>query len=95
MNARRALALLLLLPTALTACGSEGAPADHVPALATQLEAVEDAVEDGDHDGVRAALERLVARTARAELAGEISAEDADRIRAAAREVLAALPADG
>lgn len=93
MRARLALATILL-PVGLAGCGAESAPADDVPALATQLAAVEAAVEDGDHDRVRASLERLVARTARAELAGDISAEEADRIREAAREVLAALPAD-
>lgn len=92
MNARLALAGLLV-PVALSGCGSESAPADAVPALATQLDAVEAAIDAGDFAKVRAALERLVARTARAELAGEISGEEADRIREAARDVLAELPA--
>lgn len=93
MNARLALAGLLV-PVALSGCGSETAPADDVPALATQLDAVEAAIEAGDYDKVRAALDRLVARTSRAELAAEISGEEADRIREAARELLAELPAE-
>lgn len=90
----RTLVAAALLPVALTACGEESPPSEDVPALATQLAAVEAAVEAGDYGKVRAALERLVARTSRAELAGEITADEADRIREAAREVLAELPAD-
>jgi len=75
-----------------TACGSESPPAERVPALGSQLEAVEDAVADGDYHQVRAVLERMVARAARAELAGTITSDQAEEIRRAARDVVAALP---
>ena len=94
MAARVALAGLLLPVALLAACSDESPPGDDVPSLVTQLEAVEEAVGSGDHDKARAALERLVTGASRAELAGDITAEEADRIREAAREVLAELSAD-
>lgn len=94
MRVRAALAGALLV-VLLTGCSEETPPAVDVPALSEDLAAVEAAVGAGDFDKVRSALERLVARASRAELAGDISAEEADRIREAARAVLAQLPAAG
>jgi hypothetical protein len=91
---RRALApvagLLLLLPVA--GCSSDAPPAEAVPELAAQLDRVDAAVAAGDYARARAAVDALVARTAQAEVADEITEEEADRIFDAARDVLAELP---
>jgi len=79
----------------LTACGGdEAAPSDEVPALGKQLERVDDAVEAGDYAKARAAVKDLVAQAAQAQVDGQLSDEQAQRIVTAARSVLENLPAD-
>lgn len=73
-------------------CGDERAPGEAVPALADRLERVDLSIETGDYADARAQLDRLVAETARADVAGEISNEQADRILEAVEAVLAGLP---
>lgn len=73
-------------------CGDEKSPGEAVPALADRLDRVDQAIEAGDYTGARAQLDRLVAETAKADVAGEISEEQADRILDAVADVLAAIP---
>lgn len=94
MNARRTAAALLtflVLGLALVACGADTPPGEKVPDLAAQLERVDAAVANEDHKAARSAVQDLVAATAAAELAEQITDEEADRIVAAARQVLANL----
>ncbi len=95
---RRAAAtvLALLITPVLVACGgAESAPSEQVPALGKQLERVDEAVEAGDYSRARAAVKDLVARVAQAQVDGELSDEQAQRIVTAARSVLESLPDDG
>jgi hypothetical protein len=86
-------ALVLALAPALVSCGGdEAAPSEQVPALGKHLEEVDAAVEAGDHAKARAAVKELVAETARAQVDGELSDEQAQRIVTAARSVLENLP---
>ena len=89
----RSLAALLTAGVLLlaTGCGSETSPADDVPALATSLDAVDEAVVSGDDKAVRDAVAELTAVTERARDAGDLDAAAADRILAAAEALLAAL----
>lgn len=84
--------LLVVLGAGLTGCGQEGAPGDEVPALASALDQVDTAVEAENYDKARSAVEFLLTETRRAHQDGELSREDADRIRTAARAVLTNLP---
>jgi hypothetical protein len=87
-----AVALVLLLgPTALTACGGGQAPAESAPQLQEALDDVDAAVEEGDDAGLRRALDELATQAARARVGGEITDEQADRILDAVAGVLAAL----
>lgn len=89
-----ALLALVLVPS-LVSCGeSETPPSEQVPALGKQLDRVDAAVEDGDYEQARAAVKQLVATAARAQVEGELSDEQAQRIVTAARSVLENLPAD-
>jgi ribosomal protein L12E/L44/L45/RPP1/RPP2 len=85
-GAVRTLALLLALLAGAVAGGGCGQdtppPGEAVPALADRLQRVD------------AAVEALVAETAHAEVAGNLSSQEADRILTAARALLAQLPAD-
>ena len=95
---RRCAAGLLLsaaLATGLTACGEEESPpSEQVPALGRHLDKVDEAVDAGQYERARAAVEDLVATTAQAEVTGELSSEQADAIFAAARSVLENLPSE-
>jgi ABC-type glycerol-3-phosphate transport system substrate-binding protein len=86
-------ALVLALVPALVSCGGdETAPSEQVPALGKHLEEVDAAVESGDHAAARTAVKELVAETARAQVDGELSDDQAQRIVTAARSVLENLP---
>lgn len=93
---RRLLAAVAVL-TFLTGCG--GSPpsvvtvADRAPALAERLDRIDRALVEGRWAVARRALEAMVADTRRAERTGEVDAATADRILAAARRLLALLPA--
>lgn len=96
MTARWRAALVGLVGAAsvialVTGCSEDAPPAESAPALARHLDRVDDAIADGDAAEARAAVDDLVATTAQAELRGDISEEEADRIIDAAREVLAEL----
>jgi hypothetical protein len=88
-----AAALVLALASALLSCGNdETVPSQQVPALGKHLEEVDAAVGAGDHAEARAAVRELVAEVARAQVDGELSDEQAQRIVTAARSVLENLP---
>lgn len=76
----------------LAGCGGETGPQEAVPELGTHLEAVDTAVVEGSWEQARSELEALIARADAAEEAGDISSEEADRIRAAATRLLEQLP---
>ncbi|RHW27509.1 hypothetical protein D0Z08_07405 [Nocardioides immobilis] len=82
---------LVLLAAA--GCSDEQPPGESAPALAERLDKVDAAIEDGELGEARRAVDELVAETARALVADEITDDEADRIFDAAREVLAELPA--
>lgn len=85
--------LVLALAPALVSCGGdEAVPSEQVPALGRHLEEVDAAVESADHAAARAAVKELVAEAARAQVDGELSDEQAQRIVTAARSVLENLP---
>ena len=65
-----------------------------MPELATQLDKVDTAIEDGDLAEARQATKRIVARTAVALAEGDISDDEAERIIEAAEALLAELPED-
>jgi hypothetical protein len=73
-------------------CGSETSPADDVPALATSLDRVDEAIATGEYDAARDAVAKLTDVATRAEAAGDLDAARADRIVAAAEALLAAFP---
>lgn len=75
----------------LTSCGASG-PVDDVPALGTSLERVDEAVVEGRYDDARTELEELVATTTSAQQDGDLEDPDADRILAAAAQLMSALP---
>ena len=94
MTSVRLISVALAAMLALAAgCGDETSPGEAVPALSQRLERVDQAIETGDFANAREQLDRLVAETARADVAGEISNEQADRILEAVEAVLAGLPA--
>jgi ribosomal protein S20 len=76
-------------------CGSDEPPGKAVPALSDRLDKVDAAIQAGDYDKARAAVHQLVSDTAHAEVDGDISSDQADRILESARSVLAALPESG
>lgn len=76
----------------LTGCSDDAPPGEAAPALAASLEDVDAAIESEKYDDARNAVKKLIAETAQALVADEISDEEADRIFEAAREVLAELP---
>lgn len=95
-STRRAVAagaLALALAPALVSCGGDdAAPSEQVPALGEHLDDVDAAVGAGDHAAARAAVKELVAEAARAQVDGELTDEQVQRIVAAARSVLENLP---
>ncbi len=90
---RRAFAALTAVALLVTAgCGSETSPADDVPALTASLDRVDDAIAAEEYDAARDAVAALTEIATRAEEAGTLDADQADRIVSAAEELLAALP---
>lgn len=88
-----AAAFVLALAPALGSCGGdEATPSEQVPALGKHLDEVDAAVGSGDHAAARTAVKELVAEAARAQVDGELSDEQAQRIVTAARSVLENLP---
>ena len=86
--------LAVLLATAVLAgCASGAAPAQEAPSLASTLARVDSDVAAGHLLAARANVETLVTETKRARERGDISTSQADQILAAARSVLAELPA--
>lgn len=85
----RTLALLLVALLGLAGCGSEVAsPASE--ALSSRLEAVDVAATANDPEELEVAVESLLQEVELAEDAGDLTAEQSDRIRAAARALLEA-----
>ena len=78
----------------LAGCGGSSAPSDAVPALGTSLERVDDAIVEGRYDDARSELDELVANTTAARDDGDLEGAEADRILAAAAQVMSALPAE-
>ncbi len=66
--------------------------ADDAPDLAATLDRVDAAIEAGDPDDTRTAVEDLIAETAQARAAGEVDDGQAEDIFAAGGELLAQLP---
>ncbi|MFC5730174.1 MULTISPECIES: hypothetical protein [Nocardioides] len=89
-----AVVVALLLGGLITGCGQDPPPGEAVPALAEGLEQVDAAVVAEDYAKAADEVESLLAETRQAEEAGDISNEQADRIRAAAAELLARLPTE-
>ena len=75
-------------------CGGSSAPVDDVPALESALARVDDAIVDGRYDDARDELDELVATTSSARRSGDLDGSEADRILAAAAEVMSVLPAE-
>lgn len=89
MSRRLVSMVVALLLLATSGCGSDDPPGTDVPELSAQLARVDTAVGAHDWAQARTAVKELLTRTATALRAGEISAEEATRIRDAARELLA------
>jgi hypothetical protein len=73
-------------------CTGATSPADAVPELRAMVSQVDRAIVDGRHAQARMLLDGLVDATIAARDDGELDAARADRILAAAAELLAALP---
>jgi hypothetical protein len=86
-------ALAAALLAAAVACGSITPAGDSIPALRTQLSRVDAALADRHYTDARRALDVLTRETVAARAAGRLSAEQADRILAAAARLAADLPA--
>lgn len=84
--------VLVVLAAALTGCSQRESPGEEVPALAAALDQVDAAIEAENYGKARSAVEFLLTETRRAQQDDDLSSEDADRIRTAARAVLANLP---
>lgn len=85
---------LAVMTGVLAGCSQDESPAETAPALAAALTQVDQAVEAERYGRARSATEFLLAETRRLQQEGDLSADDADRIRAAARALLATLPAE-
>jgi hypothetical protein len=72
----------------------DAAPGEQVPGLARKLERVDAAVVDGRYDRARAAIGALAAQAARVRVAGELSAEETERILDAAQALVGQLAED-
>lgn len=88
----RSLVAVLVLLVGLTACGGTTPASESVPALADQLAEVDAAIAEEDYSAAREAVGALVATTAKARVAGDLTSEQADRVLAAATRVLEELP---
>lgn len=95
VTTRRTASLLaaLLLGLVLGACSDEAPPGERAPALAERLDKVDEAVAEEDYEKARREVEDLVGETAKAQVNGDITDEQAKRILEAARDVLEELPA--
>lgn len=91
-NAARRLATLALTALLVAGCGGASAPADSAPELVEQLARVDRAVAAGDEVRIRERVEALASATEAARDDGTLDDEQADRILAAADELLAQLP---
>ena len=91
-GAARRLAILALTALLVAGCGGASAPADSAPELAEQLTRVDRAVAAGDEVRIRERVEALASATEAARDDGTLDDEQADRILAAADELLAQLP---
>lgn len=80
-----------LLALVASACGAS-APAEDVPELVQRVAEVDAAAVARDPGQLDAAVADLVATVDDAEAAGELDADEAERIRAAAESLLAAAP---
>lgn len=91
-----AVALTALVAAPLAACGEEPEPppsaAEQVPALATQLERIDQALAGKRFEQVRTLLERLTQQVIRTREAGSLDAAAADRILGAISRLRAQLP---
>ncbi|WP_322937947.1 FIMAH domain-containing protein [Nocardioides bizhenqiangii] len=85
-------AVVLLAPTG---CADDPPPSESVPALEQHLDEVDAAIEAGEPDEARRAVEDLIAEAAQARVEGDLSDEEADRIFDAAQQVLDQLPKAG
>lgn len=88
----RSLVAVLVLLVGLTACGGTTPASESVPALADHLAEVDAAIAEEDYSAAREAVDALVATTAKARVAGDLTSEQADRVLAAATRVLEELP---
>lgn len=85
--------LLAVLGGALLAgCGQTASPGQTVPALDKGLDRVDASISAGHLGQARAAVNGLIETTRQARRAGDLSAGDANRILAAAQELIAQLP---
>ena len=82
-----------LVLLAATGYSDKQPPGESAPALAERLDKVDAAIEDGELAEARREVDELIAETAQALVADDITEDEADRIFDAAREVLAELPA--
>lgn len=95
MTTRRLLAttlVALVAPLAMMGCAAETPPGESVPELSTQLDRIDDAIEDGNLSKARKVTEKLVAQTAVARADGAISKDAANQIFEAAEALLEQLP---
>ncbi len=76
----------------LAGCGSSSTPADEVPELAEQLGSVDQALVDEDYAQAGEHLRELVTTTEEARASGTLEDGEADRVLAAAAQLLAELP---
>ena len=81
-----AVAVVLLL--APTGCADDAPPGENAPALGDGLDEVDAAIESGDRDEARQAVEDLIEDTAKARVEGDITDDQADRIFDAAQALL-------
>jgi Mg-chelatase subunit ChlI len=89
---RRATAVVLTTLCLVASCASPTPPADAVPELRAMLSQVDRAIVDRRYAQARTLLDGLVDAAIAARGNGELDAEHADRILAAAARLLAALP---
>lgn len=92
-GARPGVVLVVLLLIAVTGCAA-GSPAQSAPELASALDRVDSAVVSGRSAAIEEAVNALILATRQAQGEGRIDLAEADRIVAAAENVLAQLPDD-
>jgi hypothetical protein len=92
-RARIVLTAAAMVLAATAGCGTATPPGEAVPGLRTQLSRVDAALADREYAQARRALDALTRETAAARDTGLLSAEQANRILAAAARLAADLPA--